>query len=41
VFEDFWIDGKKYLMQILEDLEFGIANDVCLVEYEVEKNRCI
>jgi hypothetical protein len=34
VVEVFWIHGKKYPIQINEDLEFGLTDDVCLVEYE-------
>lgn len=32
--EDFLVDGKKYSIRFVEDLEFGFADDACLVEYE-------
>jgi len=31
VVEEFWIDGKKFSICIVENLEFDIANDACLV----------
>jgi len=35
--DEFWIDGKKFMIWFAEDLEFGLDEDVCLVEYEDEK----
>lgn len=37
VVEPCWVDGKKFDIRIV-DLEFGIAEDICLVEYEEENN---
>lgn len=36
--EDFLVGGKKYPTRFVEDLEFGLGDDTCLVEYE-EKNE--
>lgn len=32
--DDFWIDGKKYAIHFVENLEFDLANNACLIEYE-------
>ena len=32
ILEDIWVDGQKYLIQIVEDLEFGLVEDACMVE---------
>jgi hypothetical protein len=34
VLEDIWVIGHKYTIQIIEDLEFGLVEDACTVEYE-------
>jgi len=34
--EDFYIDGTKFSIRLVEDLEFGLAEDACLVEYETD-----
>jgi hypothetical protein len=36
VVEDFYIDGTKFSIRLVEDLEFGLAEDACLVEYEAD-----
>lgn len=40
--EEVWIDGIKYVIRLVGDLETGLAEDACLVEYEddepVEQN---
>lgn len=32
--EDFWVDGKKYPIRFVEDLEFRLTDDACLIEFE-------
>jgi hypothetical protein len=34
VIEEVWIDGRMFPIRIIEDVEFGFAEDACLVEYE-------
>jgi len=38
VTEDVWIDGRSSPISIIEDVEFGFAEDACLVEYENDNN---
>lgn len=33
---DFYIDSSKFTVRLVEDLEFGLAEDACLVEYEAD-----
>lgn len=35
--EVFLVDWKNYPIRIVEDLESGLADDVCLVEHEEDK----
>lgn len=34
--KDFLVGGKKYPIRFVEDLEFGLGDDTCLVAYEEE-----
>lgn len=34
--EDFWVEGKKYPIRSVDDLEFGLEDDTFLVEYGEE-----
>jgi len=34
--DDFYIDGSKFTIHLVEDLEFSLAEDACLVEYEAD-----
>jgi hypothetical protein len=34
ILKEFCINGLKFHIRIIEDLEFGLTDDACLLEYE-------
>jgi len=38
VTEEVWIDGRMFSIRIIEDVEFGFAEDACLVDGEDDNN---